>query len=325
MSRRDSATVEADKKEHPLSSVIFAYFQLMRPANLFTAAADILAGFAVAVTVSPETIEIIENGRGWFYIPFAENLLLLIFSSICLYAGGVTLNDFFDADLDAQERPERPIPSGKVPRKAALVMGIALLGCGVTAASSVSFVSGVMALFVALCAVLYDAAGKHKNFFGPINMGLCRGGNLLLGMSAVAGALAQMWFIAIIPVVYVAAITIVSRGEVHGGKAKFLDLALILYILVFVSLIALKIFPGYSLRFALPYLVLFGWMIFRPLRRAKATLKPKHIGKAVKYAVLAIICLNAVIAAGFAGWDFAFIIICLLPLSLITGKFFAVT
>ncbi|MBT8235939.1 MAG: ubiquinone biosynthesis protein UbiA, partial [Bacteroidia bacterium] len=77
---------------------IMGFLRLMRPANLPTAGADILAGAAIAGAVSTQ-------------IPFTLNtaisdLLLLFFSSVSLYAGGVVLNDYFDADLDALERPE---------------------------------------------------------------------------------------------------------------------------------------------------------------------------------------------------------------------------
>ena len=71
------------------------YLELVRPANVATALADVLAGYAVAGLGNP--------GLGW-----------LLLSTACLYAGGVVLNDVFDRDLDRIERPERPIPSGRV-------------------------------------------------------------------------------------------------------------------------------------------------------------------------------------------------------------------
>jgi 4-hydroxybenzoate polyprenyltransferase len=59
-----------------------AYLELLRPPNVVTAIADVLAGYAVA-------------GRGR-----PEALPWLIAASVCLYAGGVVLNDFFDRNLD---------------------------------------------------------------------------------------------------------------------------------------------------------------------------------------------------------------------------------
>src|SRR5690606_37006300 len=99
---------------------IAAYFQLMRPANLVTAVADVLAGVTIAgaVTMPDRSLSI----------------ALLCLSTIGLYGGGVVFNDVFDAELDKKERPERPIPSGRISVKQATLLGLALLGTGITAA-----------------------------------------------------------------------------------------------------------------------------------------------------------------------------------------------
>src|SRR5262245_63491269 len=43
------------------------------------------------------------------------------------YSGGMALNDAFDAEIDARERPERPIPSGRVSRGTVLALGFGML------------------------------------------------------------------------------------------------------------------------------------------------------------------------------------------------------
>ena len=185
----------------------------MRPANLLTAAADVLA---VAALAFGETHSAAPTA-------FPTNLWLLLLSTVGLYGGGVVLNDVFDAQLDAVERPERPIPSGRVSLGQASALGIALLVVGVGAAYLYRPYSGWLALIIAGLAVFYDRFGKHHAFFGPLNMGLCRGVNLLLGLSA-AGTLAVtvLWPVGLVPVVYIAAVTMVSRGEVHGGSRSTL-------------------------------------------------------------------------------------------------------
>lgn len=293
----------------------------MRPANILTAIADIMAGFAISGSVA----EIFNIGNGWFYIPEGENLLLLILSTIGLYGGGVVLNDFFDADLDKTERPERPIPSGRASKAGAGILGFTLLAIGIAAAFSVSPVSGGIAIGVACLATLYDAWGKHQSLLGPLNMGLCRGANLLLGISAVTAALPKHGFIAIIPVLYIAAVTMVSRGEVHGRNSRSLKTAAGMYALVLLSIGALAFLPYFHLRSGLAFLTLFGWMIFLPLRKAQRTGAPKDIGRAVKFGVLSLTLMDATFAAGFLGWDYALLVVCLLPLSILLAKVFAVT
>ena len=300
---------------------LMAYLQLMRPANILTAIADILAGFAI----SGAAIQIIDSGNGWFYIPDAGDLALLIVSAAGLYGGGVVLNDFFDADLDKAERPERPIPSGRASKGGAFVLGAILLSVGIQAAVFVSLASALLAIAIALLAVIYDAYGKHHELLGPLNMGLCRGANLLLGMSVSSAALGELWFISAIPVIYIAAITTVSRGEVHGSEGDSLRVAGWLYSLVIILIAGLGFHPYFQLRLSLPFLVLFGGLIFRALYQAQVTRQPKDIGKAVKYGVLALILMNAALAAGFTGWDYALLIVLLMPFSLALARVFAVT
>src|SRR5690625_6499540 len=81
-----------------------AALELMRPANIITAFADILAGFAAAggvLALTSSGFDLEPDGVGW--------LLLATFG---LYGGGIVFNDVFDASIDAEERPERAIPSG---------------------------------------------------------------------------------------------------------------------------------------------------------------------------------------------------------------------
>lgn len=293
----------------------------MRPANILTAVADILAGFAISGSVA----EIYDSGNGWFFIPEWKSLLWLIASTAGLYGGGVVLNDFFDAELDKTERPERPIPGKRASKMGAGILGISLFIFGISAAALVSTTSAVIAIAVGCLAVLYDAWGKHQTYFGPLNMGLCRGGNLLLGISIVTSSLATRGFIAVIPVIYIAAITLVSRGEVHGKNNRALIIARLLYAAVVSMILTLGFFPYFYLRSSLVFLVLFGGMIYMPLRKARLTGAPQDIGKAVKFGVLGLILMDAAIAAGFLGWDYALLITCLLPVSVRVAKIFSVT
>ena len=79
----------------------FAWLQLVRLPNVFTAAADVAMGYLVTHdTLRPAT-----------------HFALLAAASCLLYLSGMVLNDVFDADADARERPERPIPSGRVAQR----------------------------------------------------------------------------------------------------------------------------------------------------------------------------------------------------------------
>jgi len=299
----------------------FAHLVLMRPANIITAIADIMLGFAASGSV----MMLMQDGQINVNEPPMRFLLWLILATIGLYGGGVVFNDVFDADLDRIERPERPIPSGAASRVSATALGALLLIGGIAAAFQVSVLSGALAVSIAVIALVYDALGKHFSILGPINMGVCRGLNLLLGISAVPSAVEIYWYLAFIPIVYIAAITAISQGEVHGGDKKILSGAVVLYLLVIGGIIILMRLQQYQLLYALPFLALFVYLIFPPLLKALKTLEPLHIRLAVKAGVIALILMDATIAAGFAGWFYGLLVLALFPVSRFLAKQFAVT
>lgn len=299
---------------------LFAYLQLTRPANVITAIADIWAGFAVAGGIDYLITDLVYGNSNFWW-----NLLWLSLSTIGLYAGGVAFNDVADAELDAIERPERPIPSGRASKSKATIMSIALLVFGVVCAAQVNWISAGLASIVALLAVLYDYWGKHQSILGPINMGLCRSGNLLLGVSVAPEVLEKIWIIGLIPLIYVAAITMISRGEVHGKNRKALYFGGLMYGFIFVAIFAMAYIQGPRYLHVLPFLALLAYMIIPPLVKAIQTQEPRFIGKSVKAAVISLIIVNASIASAFSGWPIGMVVLLLLPVSLWLAKKFAVT
>jgi 4-hydroxybenzoate polyprenyltransferase len=288
------------------------YLQLMRPANLVTAIADILAGLAlVNFAFTSETASI-------------QPVLLLCASTVGLYGGGVVFNDVFDAELDAIERPERAIPTGKVSLKNAIILGCILFACGILFAFLVSQFSGFIAITIAVLALVYDKYGKHHAFLGPINMGLCRGGNLLLGMSVLFLSMQNWWYLGAIPVIYIAAITMISRGEVHGGSKNTLYLAALFFMLISVCQIVVSYNFG-NVLYALPFVFLHLIFIFRPLISAIKNPVGPNIGKAVKAGVLGLIIMDAAWVAVSGNFILAIFVVILLPISIWLAQKFAVT
>lgn len=289
---------------------LIGFLRLTRPANIVTAVSDILAGAAIA-----------GYAGGMAELPA---VLLLVLATIGLYGGGVVFNDVFDAELDRIERPERPIPSGLITEKEGASLGISLLIVGVTSAFILSVYSGIIAFAIAVAALIYDKWGKHQLILGPLNMGLCRGLNLLLGISLMPEALFQCAYFAVIPIIYIAAITMISRGEVHGGKSKTMIFAAFLYLVVIVSILYVSMEHDNS-AYALFFLLMLGILIYPPLFKAFREPAGRNIGKAVKAGVLALIVMNASWAAAFDALYLALAIMLLLPVSILLAKLFAVT
>jgi len=159
---------------------------------------------------------------------------------------------------------------------------------------------------------------------GPLTMGLCRGLNLLLGMSLIAPAMLNFLYLALVPIAYIFAITMISRGEVHGGKRTTLYIAAVLYLLVILSILYVC-FRNETVAITLPFIAFFSFMIFIPLQKAINKPVGPRIGKAVKFGVISLIIMNASWAAAVNNLALALIIIALLPVSLLLARLFAVT
>jgi 4-hydroxybenzoate polyprenyltransferase len=271
-------------------STLRPYVELLRPPNVTTALGDVLAGYAVA-------------GRGQ-----PQALPPLLMATMCLYAGGVVLNDVCDVDIDRIERPERPIPSGRVSRRAAATLGAVLLAAGVLMAALAGRATGLMALATAGCILLYDLWGKRQTWIGPINMGMCRAGNLLLGVAVLPSALAWAWPLGALPLVYITAVTAVSRGEVHGGRRTVAGLALVSLGLVLLALCWLGLVPSISIA-ALALTAVLAWRLLPPYVAVWRRPAPDTIRVAVRTGVLSLVLLDAVIGAVYAGAAYSAIIL----------------
>ena len=92
--------------------------ELVRAPAALTVPGDCLAGAAAA---------------GW---PSGSRTPALAASSVCLYWAGMALNDYADRALDAAERLERPIPSGRVRPGFALGLATALTAAGTAIAGA---------------------------------------------------------------------------------------------------------------------------------------------------------------------------------------------
>ena len=96
-----------------------------------------------------------------------------------------SFNDIFDLNIDRSERPERPLPNGEISLKNAQIFGITLFILGILFSFLVQFQSGIIAFLTSLMALFYDRYTKDYLIVGSLNMGFCRGLNLMLGMSII--------------------------------------------------------------------------------------------------------------------------------------------
>ena len=149
------------------------YLKLLRISNVFTVPPDIIVGFlAVSINFSFST--------GY---PVSD-LVILIFSSIFLYLGGLVSNDLFDIKADRLERPTRPLPSGKIKKTNALLITILMFSLGIILAAFVNHISLGISILLLVGIVSYNY--KFKNgFFRPYLMAGIRSLNVIYGASFV--------------------------------------------------------------------------------------------------------------------------------------------
>ncbi|MEU3019519.1 SCO3242 family prenyltransferase [Nocardiopsis sp. NPDC007018] len=136
-------------------------------------------------------------------------------ASACLYWAGMALNDYADRDLDAVERPERPLPSGDVTPGQALAVATGLTAAGVTVAGLAGGGrTARVATALAGTVWAYDLVLKPTPL-APLGMAVNRGLDVLLGAGDRPGA-------AVLPAaamaVHTYGVTALSRGEVHGTR-----------------------------------------------------------------------------------------------------------
>ncbi|WP_426368122.1 SCO3242 family prenyltransferase [Streptomyces sp. E-08] len=174
--------------------------ELVRAPAALTVPGDVLAGAAAA-------------GR-----PLRANTAGLAAASVCLYWSGMALNDYADREVDAKERPGRPIPSGRVAPRTALAVATALTGAGLALAAAAG---GRRALGAAvpLAATVWAYDLRLKNTpYGPAAMAAARGLDVLMGAGADAWRRALPAALTVAGHTY--ALTTVSRKEIEGATAS---------------------------------------------------------------------------------------------------------
>ncbi|WP_157832747.1 UbiA family prenyltransferase [Nitrosarchaeum koreense] len=191
----------------------------MRFPGIFTAFSNILLGFFI---YSEFVVD-------WF------NLFPLLAASGFLFLAGMTLNDYFDYNIDKNERPNRPLPSGKISRKVALCLGITLFVAANISASFVGFQAVMISVIMTILILAYDIKLKNIKTIGILNLSSIRFLNVILGSSIVLFNFDIIW-ISIPIAIFVAGISILAKTEssIYLRKVKITNLIFVLFTISYV-------------------------------------------------------------------------------------------
>lgn len=313
------------------------YLRLFRIPNVFTAISNVTMGFLFAHhSLSPSRS------------PSAAFACLLT-SGSCLYIAGMILNDVYDIEIDRRERPQRPLPAGKISLEQAQYLGYGLLLSGVAAGwlagsipafpDTLPWRPGAIASILAGSVVLYDRLLKNT-LLGPLSMGACRFWNVLLGMS-LAAPVVNSWNVAGYGwhhlaaaggiAIYIVGVTWFSRTEATESNRLQLILAAAvifggLVLLALLQRIIRVTAPDFPLRVKDE---LYWWLLILAsavtiLRRCSMAIlapTPQHVQATVKHCILSLIVLDAAIALNVASFEYAIGIVLLLVPTLLLGRY----
>lgn len=298
----------------PRSSALLAYLQLFRLPNVFTAAADVLMGYLIA------------HGAFTPGVP----LVVLLAASCLMYVAGMVLNDVFDIEQDARERPHRPIPSGRIHAGFARTLGRVMLAAGAACGWLATLWTGdvrcgLVASALAVLVYLYDRVLKRTPL-GPLGMGGCRLLNVLLGMSTAEVAWQTPHFAAAGGIgLYIVGVTWFARTEAVESRRLSLLLATAVMLLGFVPLVALPRLETDTVRWAYAIAAdrwhlfwgviaaLAGWRCLRAVLQPS----PPLVQAAVKHAIMTLIVLDAAAAFPAGGLLTLAILLLVFPMLLL--------
>lgn len=150
-----------------------AYLQLIRYGNCFMAAFS--AGIGVLIAYN-----IISSNAGPISFPLPE--VMYVSLVVFLITGsGNAINDYYDVEIDRINKPERPIPSGRISKSKALYFSVSLFAAGTIIAFFINVACGVIALFNSFLLIYYAATLKRTVLIGNLSIGYLTGSTFLFG------------------------------------------------------------------------------------------------------------------------------------------------
>lgn len=191
-----------------------AWLELMRISNAPTVVSNALTGCALAVQA--------DAAYPWRAFALAAPALVL------LYIAGMATNDVIDAATDREERPSRPIPSGRLSRAAASWFAMLATVAALALLTAADWRAGVAGAGLAACALLYNITHKLSAATIVLMAG-CRSLAIITAACSMGGPSdwATMLTVAGLLGMYVIALSAVARGEAGSMKRVRIVVAMV--------------------------------------------------------------------------------------------------
>ena len=147
---------------------MLAYLQLIRPLNA------VMAGFATFIGSL-----IVAKGNA-----LSIHIGLAMLVAFLVTGAGNAINDYFDVEADRINRPNRPIPSGRIKKSHAVFFSTLLFAIGIILASFINEMTFVIALVNSVILYLYSWDLKDRLLVGNIAVSYLVGSTFLFGGAA---------------------------------------------------------------------------------------------------------------------------------------------
>jgi len=158
-----------------------AFIRIMRPVNCLMVGFAILVGGVI--------------GGGTSFLASTTTLLFSFITGFTLTGSAMTINDYYDREIDAINEPGRPIPSGAVSPKEALALTFVLSSMGLGAAWMTGLSNLALAALAWLLMMAYSTSGKRMGFPGNLMVSTCIALPFIYGGTMAGGAMLGSSFI----------------------------------------------------------------------------------------------------------------------------------
>ncbi|UCG95388.1 MAG: UbiA family prenyltransferase [archaeon] len=150
--------------------MVKCFVELLRPINGIMAAIAVFIGALIA---------------GGTFVAYMTEVHIAIIATFFITGAGMTINDFCDREIDFVNKRNRPIPSGRVRPKGALMISMTLFAIGIYISYYINVYCLVIALISSAFLVIYSYRLKKMLVFGHLIISYLVASSFLFGGLAV--------------------------------------------------------------------------------------------------------------------------------------------
>jgi len=165
------------------SAIVNKYLRLFRLSNCFMGSIGTLVTCFIA--------------GGWDIADNAREVTIGCILVFVFIAGGNSLNDYIDVEIDRTAHPDRPLVTGEISRKGGLYIGAGGLIVACIIGLFINWQAALGALIAAALMISYEIFLKQRGFIGNVDIAVLTGMIFLFG-GAIIQDYSKVWVLAIL-------------------------------------------------------------------------------------------------------------------------------